>query len=54
MVVTANWAAAVAVAAVASVAQVAGAQTSMILPGPSGKAQVKFEIRVPEIGRAHV
>jgi hypothetical protein len=34
-------------AAVTAAAQTVGAQTSMILPGPSGKAQVKFEIRVP-------
>jgi len=28
-------------------ASAAGAQTSMILPGPSGRAQTKFEILVP-------
>jgi hypothetical protein len=30
-----------------SVTDVAAAQTSVILPGPSGRAHVKFEIRVP-------
>jgi hypothetical protein len=39
----------VACAALAWVAMAAGvaAQTSVILPGPSGRARVKFEIRVP-------
>src|SRR4051812_36029843 len=33
-------------------ASAAGAQTSMILPGPSGRAQMKFEIRVPAAVRS--
>ncbi len=41
---------ALALAAVAATA--AGAQTSVILPGPSGKALTKFEIRVPAAVRS--
>jgi hypothetical protein len=44
--------ASVASAALFAPACVATAQTSMILPGPSGRALVKFEIRVPASVRA--